>query len=171
MYKLHTEKGSRSQIPDCTSETPAGGGGDREKSWSLENKTRWTTITHGITVSTLCLPCNCVPLTDWQCVKSLSSFPQNAFVESLNGSSLFEQMLKDDPQANDLKSVPEIAAFMNTYPSQFSIVYKIISIFNLKNKQTWDSLTLYLHLKRKWQNCVCSYLKLAWLSISADKLR
>lgn len=44
----------------------------------------------------------------------------NAFVESLNGSSLFEQMLKDDPQANDLKSVPEIAAFMNTFKEKMT---------------------------------------------------
>ncbi|XP_072290731.1 dynein regulatory complex subunit 3-like [Eucyclogobius newberryi] len=34
----------------------------------------------------------------------------DAFVESLNGSFLFEHMFKNDPQVNHLQSVPEIAA-------------------------------------------------------------
>uniref|UniRef100_A0A8C6T0D3 Dynein regulatory complex subunit 3 n=1 Tax=Neogobius melanostomus TaxID=47308 RepID=A0A8C6T0D3_9GOBI len=37
------------------------------------------------------------------------SFLQDAFVESLNGPLLFEDMIKDDPLANQLQSVPEVA--------------------------------------------------------------
>uniref|UniRef100_A0A8C6T4L6 Dynein regulatory complex subunit 3 n=1 Tax=Neogobius melanostomus TaxID=47308 RepID=A0A8C6T4L6_9GOBI len=36
------------------------------------------------------------------------SFLQDAFVESLNGPLLFEDMIKDDPLANQLQSVPEV---------------------------------------------------------------
>lgn len=44
----------------------------------------------------------------------------DAFVELLNGSSLFEQMFKDDPQANQLQSVPEIAAQLKTFKQKIT---------------------------------------------------
>uniref|UniRef100_G3PE91 Dynein regulatory complex subunit 3 n=1 Tax=Gasterosteus aculeatus aculeatus TaxID=481459 RepID=G3PE91_GASAC len=39
-----------------------------------------------------------------------------AFVEFLNGSSLFDSMLKDDPEAETLHRRPEVALLLQTYP-------------------------------------------------------
>ncbi|KAK7940312.1 hypothetical protein WMY93_003638 [Mugilogobius chulae] len=50
----------------------------------------------------------------------------DAFVESLNGSFLFERMFKDDPLANKLKSVPEIASQQKPYPSNLSILMNFL---------------------------------------------
>ena len=48
--------------------------------------------------------------------KFSSSSPQDAFVEFLNGSHLFESMFKDDPEAETLHSVPDVAHLRETYP-------------------------------------------------------
>lgn len=44
------------------------------------------------------------------------SFQQDAFVEFLNGSYLFESMFKDDPEAETLKCVPGVAPVLQIYP-------------------------------------------------------
>uniref|UniRef100_A0A672Z431 Dynein regulatory complex subunit 3 n=1 Tax=Sphaeramia orbicularis TaxID=375764 RepID=A0A672Z431_9TELE len=46
----------------------------------------------------------------------LHSFPQDAFVEFLNGPHLFQQMHKEDPHTDELHSLPEIASLHSTYP-------------------------------------------------------
>lgn len=41
---------------------------------------------------------------------------QDAFVEFLNGPYLFKSMLKGDPEAEILHSMPEVAQLLQTYP-------------------------------------------------------
>ncbi|CAL9693392.1 unnamed protein product [Knipowitschia caucasica] len=55
----------------------------------------------------------------------------DAFVESLNGSFLFERMFKDDPLSDRLKSVPEIEAQHKPYP--FYLLNQ--SLFTLQQQQ------------------------------------
>ncbi|XP_055367005.1 dynein regulatory complex subunit 3 [Betta splendens] len=43
---------------------------------------------------------------------------KDAFVEFLNGSHLFKNMLKDDPEAETLHSMPEVAQQLQTFESQ-----------------------------------------------------
>ncbi|XP_037647218.1 dynein regulatory complex subunit 3 [Sebastes umbrosus] len=42
----------------------------------------------------------------------------DAFVEFLNGSHLFESMVKDDPEAETLRCVPEVAELLQTFEHQ-----------------------------------------------------
>ncbi len=50
------------------------------------------------------------------CVFGSSSVLQDAFVEFLKGSYLFESMLKDDPEAETIHCVPGVAPLLHTYP-------------------------------------------------------
>ncbi|XP_072299962.1 dynein regulatory complex subunit 3 [Eucyclogobius newberryi] len=62
-----------------------------------------------------------------------------AFVESLNGSFLFEHMFKYDPLANKLQSVPEISAQQEPYP-----LYLLILNVSLTFKEKMTGLCVQL---------------------------
>ncbi|XP_054463267.1 dynein regulatory complex subunit 3 [Anoplopoma fimbria] len=53
-----------------------------------------------------------------QSQKAAVKLHTDAFVEFLNGSFLFESMLKDDPEAETLHRVPEVAPLLQTFEDQ-----------------------------------------------------
>lgn len=73
------------------------------------------------------------------------SFLQDAFVEFLNGSYLFKNMFKDDPEADKLHYLPEVASLLHTYPllSWFSNACRcVIDYKKISRNHSWYSLTL-----------------------------
>ncbi|KAM6913375.1 dynein regulatory complex subunit 3 [Lycodopsis pacificus] len=50
----------------------------------------------------------------------------DAFVELLNGSHLFQSMLKDDPEAETLHRVPEVAPLLQTYPQMVELCTQLL---------------------------------------------
>lgn len=66
-------------------------------------------------------------------------FPQDAFVEHLNGPSLVKSMLKDDPEAELIPCVPGVAPLLQTYPFQVQYLH---FFWQFEDVDTYLTLTL-----------------------------
>uniref|UniRef100_A0A3Q1CAJ0 Dynein regulatory complex subunit 3 n=1 Tax=Amphiprion ocellaris TaxID=80972 RepID=A0A3Q1CAJ0_AMPOC len=64
---------------------------------------------------------------------------KDAFVESLNGSYLFNSLFQDDPEAETFRLIPEVAPLLRTYPlfSWFSNPYRCVTGNMHYRPQVW----------------------------------
>uniref|UniRef100_A0A8C9ZPA6 Dynein regulatory complex subunit 3 n=1 Tax=Sander lucioperca TaxID=283035 RepID=A0A8C9ZPA6_SANLU len=84
----------------------------------------------------------------------------DAFVEFLNGSYLFKSMFEDDPEAETLHCVPEVAYLLQTYPllSLFLINADVLRIVELKQLSDPDLLKVKINHYNDEINQLCNSL-------------